>query len=499
MGLGRLPDVKITDWVKTYIPAAAPLVYDPQSDLSNPLWNELAQASDPTQNGLSLTGVIPSDQSPPINQGPTTQQVDTSTLLAIQQSRTTGFDVTDIRPFYLSLSSFRCSLPASVLQDKFGDWAENFVANLPLVGSHWRTIPISKAGNYLRIDLLPNRQMGFTSAALHGTAGNLNVPLEVGPNFAPPSITSPLQNWNDGDYTFSNIVLVQLESPNAPIIMMKFGDFIKCPFQQVFITCCISTPAFSLITGFNTEYQPAFDQRMMSSQPAFGPGLGLWDATQNMHCVPFTFSSGNQGVPASNTVNAATTQTTTLVSNTIDPDPNLANPGTFTIPGGGITGTPPNRGVVTGWITNFNIAVGCNSNNASAQEIFGGFQLRQQCGNGLSTNFRLIGSVPFEMFLGPGNTTIQSGYSNMPISYALPRRFSLTPGDSLALIIRNASSALAISAQWSVDGYFYGPANVRGTAGGNPTTFNPAQFVCGGTPMNVAPFPFDYKYGSSLL
>lgn len=388
--------------------------------------------------------------------------LDLADAIAIKQRGTIGFNTVNITPRKLSLTAFPLALSKNKLYDIVGSDADDaglskYVgveappAYQPI--KFWRTVPLSIMGNFLKLEMLPTK-INYANNGIDSGISFVNAenPATFNENNTGNTYDRTLI-YSDNEKVFesSPVILVQFESLDAGIMVIKPGDVFKLPFTQVFITVKCGSPRFQLIYGYNSEIISDSQNRVMNSNPAFGPGRALWDSPSR-HCVPFCMGYGS----VANAHSVFADQSWYLVgAGDTYTDHYLMTNSSYNV--GGVDITPEIEGVSHGWITSLGIRlVFTNSNVADRYEFY--FCVRV-VGREVSdvSNDRAGKSKPLIMIPLLIYSTGGAVNESVEKSFSIPVRFTLRKGEML-LFSTHAILPAGRDAKvtWNMQGYTFG-------------------------------------------
>lgn len=441
------------------------------------VWEDIANLS---MSGLSATGVKNSEGGP-LPKYQSNRKASSEEIAAVIQNRTRAFDIIDINPYLLTRDNYANIPPLSTIAAKVGYESENdaSASTNPLYDTGWRTVQLPILGTFLKIEFLPSQ------INIPNPLNSADVNQYQKPDYTEVKSIAPGNRVYSVPYMSNRTVLLQFDDPQAPLFLAKEGDIFKVPFSTVYVTCKTYVPRFQVIYGFNAEVASPSDNRVMNSQPAFGPGHGLWE-NPHRHCSPFCFTNQDQN-PDKNyssvglwSLNPNTEQSFTMFD--------LTNSSPLAI------------GNATGWITSISLCVGTvdGTNNGSC---FG--DLYVYCLDNIGTARKLLCSIPY-IIAGQYDTQSHNNFFTSK-TFAQPIRFSLQnhlPVGSatnsfmpkLILACTNGSTAtLPAFVKWSIEGYVYGSIN----RSGRTSTTGGGQYLLELQTTN--PFPLDQRWPNQLI
>lgn len=468
------------DWLNTSL-GYAPLRKDPLARLDN----AVAKAS----LGLNLNGIAASNSGDSPS-GTDPHEVDIATAISQLQKRSSGFNVTDIKPMKLSGSQYSLLLPLSAVTDILGleyddlnlqpsPPLQNFANNT--TGTAWRTIQLPILGNFLKIEFLPTQSnFQINTISQNDTANSLRK-IDLGYSQLDDGAVNIFNTANNSPHSaqgtttyyereINRQILIQFDSISNPLMIAKTGEVFKTPFSSVFIHCKTGCPPFRIISGYNSEVVSPQDNRVMNSNPAFGPGHGLWEGNGSRHCVGFSIGTG--GDPGANALITVASPVNNVLVNTV-----------FNQKVTGVTSNQPipnnvnAHGLAIGWITNMNLSIISQGNAGD-----GNGQIWLQVSSAISSYSKIILSLPFTYKKGTA--------ANVFVSFNIPKRFVLKPGYRLDLMINHSNTSNeTINMQYSIDGYVYGKILTGLPVSGHPVLATVPGFQM--DTVTIDPFPLD--------
>lgn len=427
----------------------------------NSLWNSLAKQT----SNLNLEGVSNTTPGDPEKLA-TSRRLPVEDIAGVIQNRYRAFNVFDINPFLLQSNQFASQVPFDRIISKVGYEADkssttigNTQYNAGITG--WRTVELPSPGTFLKFEFSPTQVNEYINPSIDNNIQNNQKPVGL---------------FGTGGYevisqTSSRNVFIQFDDTNAPLIAVSHGDVFKIPFERIYVTCKVIVPRFTITTGYNATIETTqTNEKILASDPAFGPGFGLWE-NKGRHCVPF-----NCGL---NGISETTANFTVLAPNTTD-NQNIFNQtgnsaGTLAVPSNII-------GFAHIWITGVTLVV--SNTNAGAGNVEGMFRIyRGTALNGAGGTKEDLFSMPWQC-----NTTFALSHT-----FTNPIRFSLYLGlgsssqtDRIPFfgcqVGSGSTSAANVRYNYSIQGYTYGaPSPISGGSWSLPA-------------VTDMPFPLDVRF-----
>lgn len=383
---------------------------------------------------------------------------------SIAQSGARGFRTFDIDPNALSREQFGCVVDISTLSDLTGYELRGVQQGWNVESDQlpfWRTVSLGANGNWIKIEYLPSRVNDALSFDLK------HPDWTALPEFPSPTVPgtedtlspySPIVKWAS-----SRIVIAQFDDTASAPIVIRPGETVKIPFNTVYLTFKVWSPRIRVTVGYNSEISSSFDERVMNSKVAYGPGYGLFDKPY-IHAVPFEIETEDLG----------------------DPDDlitlNFGNP-TFTEELIVNAANSPNGdGLCCGWLTHLNVSAWLETPGTNAQgrvEVFiANFPF--------TTKRRRLLSMPLMLWPGGGSER----QVNLRMEPREPVRFTIHSGECLVIrfeVFPNAGG-FDVDCRFSLGGYVWGGLGGVLTVGEYLTPFVPL------IRLTEEPYPMDRGY-----
>jgi len=380
------------------------------------------------------------------------------------------FQTIDINPADYALAfDNRCVIDKGILANLFGqDGASGSAID---EGGPWRTVVIPLTGTFLKFEY---NQAGRNAYTVVG-AGRSPTSTQIGKFFP---YLGALGASSPGDYQQNSErgYLLQYNVTNAPPLALKDGDTFEAPFATLYISFKTLAAPFRIIVGNKSVIRSTDDHRLMNSNIAFGPGLGVWENT-GYHAVPFCMTIDNfqDSSFVTNITQGAANKLWTLITN--DNTQSIAT-------------RPCPTGTAVLWITEFLFySVGISSAATSTLALI----------KTNTSNSNVVQTI-YETALTIGGT------ANPPVYYNpnFPSRILLYQQEALEIFLNTGSTSASI--HWMVKGYILGgliaPAQQSYNQGGRNFRRGYINGSFGAFPrvvFDMDPYPFDNSSGTSLF
>jgi len=465
------------------------LYFDPKSMPSKSMWSSLERET----STLNLEGVSGSSGEAPIAYAPQ-RTPSTEQLAAIIQRRERAFNIVEINPFYLTAENYRPQISMQRIFERVGYEADNYNSlvgspypfnnnNSPVYG--WRCVEMPIAGTFVRFDFSPGQMNSYSEANIDNTS------QEISKKYEYTTLVGQFDERN-ATYISSRNILVQIDDPSGPLIIMRPGDAIKIPFERIYVYCKYYVPKFSLTFGYNAEIVSANDNRILNSDPAFGGAQGIWEYNSR-HCTPFSIGPKQnlRGKFGSNFSQISVFNNTSTSIQIFNQTGNVA--GRSANP---LTNNNQVLGAAVGWITGFQAMI---VSDDDTKNLYGEIVCYLTLDNSgyRSTTDKVLFTVPFGI-----HNTDSTRNVHINRTWTHPIRFSLfnfnftneaTDSKSiLAIDIFNFSLGNGtLEVNFSLEGYVYG--GITPYSAYNSTSTAGAYLEA----STITPYPLDYRYPTS--